>query len=146
MTYMDQQTLRQNGKCKTKRKRVTETNDSKRHQWESNAHLGVFLFSYIKKGTIIPKTYGGVENIPSYMNNFSVTYSLFLQLIRILSNDKKAFCRNSRIFSDCRAYSFFKTLPSAKKKAYFSKFARYIREESSGVYLRKILKIKTESY
>ena len=51
---------------------------SNRHHWESNAHLGVFLFSYIKKGTIIPKTYGGVENIPSYMNNFSVTYSLFL--------------------------------------------------------------------
>ena len=55
-----------------------KSNRNNRHQWESNAHLGVFLFSYIKKGSIIEKTYGGVENISSYMNNFSVTFSLFL--------------------------------------------------------------------
>ena len=74
------------------------------------------------------------------MNIFSVTFSL------ILSNDKKGFCRNSRKISDCQVYSFFlKILPSATKKAYFSKFALYIREKSSGVYLRKILKIKTEN-
>ena len=39
---------------------------------------GVFLFSYIKKGTIIKKTYGGVKEISSYMNIFSVKFSLFL--------------------------------------------------------------------
>ena len=137
---------RQNGKCKTKRKRITETNDSERHHWESNAHLGVILFSYIKKGTIIQKTFGGVEEILSYMNIFSVIFSLFVYLIRILSNDKKGFCRNSRKFSDCQGYSFLKTLPSATKKAHFSKFARYIREKTLGVYLRKILKIKTGTY
>ena len=63
----------QNKKEKNNRK-----NDSKGHYWKSNAHLRDVLFTYIKKGTIIQKTYGGVEEISSDMNIFSVTFSLFL--------------------------------------------------------------------
>ena len=83
------------------------------------------------------------------MNFVSVTFPLFLLLIRILSNDKKKrFWRNSRKFSGCR-HLVFSEDPSRQRKKYiyFIKFARYIREKSSsGVFLWKIPKIKAESY
>ena len=55
------------------------------------------------------------------MNIASVTFPLFLQLIRILSYDKKkGFCRNSRKLSGSRAFSFFlRPFQSAKKKNLF---------------------------
>ena len=89
-----------------------------------------------------------LTGISRCMNIVSVTFPLFLYLIRILSNDKKKrFCRNSRKFSGCRHLVFSEDPSRQRKKNYFIKFARYIREKSSsGVYLWKILKIKTESY
>ena len=82
------------------------------------------------------------------MNIVSVTFPLFLQLIRILSNDKKKrFCRNSRKLSGCRHLVFSEDPSRQRKKNYFIKFARFIREKSCwGVYPWKILKIETESY
>ena len=45
--------LRDIANAKQKRKRLTETNNSKRNPGGSNAHPGVFILSYIKKGAII---------------------------------------------------------------------------------------------
>ena len=49
--------LRDIANAKQKRKRLTETNDSKRNPGGNNAHPGVFILSYIKKGAIIQKIY-----------------------------------------------------------------------------------------
>ena len=81
------------------------------------------------------------------MNIFSVTFFLFVYLIRTLSNDKKGFCRNSRNFLTAGHIVFFKTLPLATKEGLFQQICPvYSREIYFRVYLRKILKIKIESY
>ena len=82
------------------------------------------------------------------MNIVSVTFPLFLYLIRILSNDKKKrFYRNSRKFSGCRHLVFSEDPSRQRKKKLFHQICPvYLREIFFRGLSGKILKIKTESY
>ena len=86
--------------------------------------------------------------ISRWMNIVSVTFPLFLYLIRILSNDKKKrFCRNSRKLSGCRHLVFSEDPSRQRKKKLFHQICPvYSREIFFRGLSGKILKIKTESY
>ena len=76
------------------------------------------------------------------MNIFSVTFFLFVYLIRTLSNDKKGFCRNSRSFLTAGHIVFFKTLPLATKEGLFQQICPVYSRE---IYFRGLSEKNTKN-